>query len=414
MKSLLYYLIQVTICSGILYGYYHFFLRNKKFHAYNRYYLLSAIVLSIVIPFFNIPIYFSTSQGKSSLIFQTLTVISPYHANQVTYNFNSPVNHPSVFTIENILKAFYLAIAFLMFARVFMSMFQIKKLLGKYVVEHIDHIYFVNTEEPGTPFSFFKWLFWNKEIDLKSDQGQQIFRHELFHINKKHSWDNVFIETVMAIFWMNPFLYIIKKELAAIHEFLADEFATREVDKATYAELLLMQVLNTRTHLINPFFQNQVRRRMAMIMFSRAPEHQYFRKVMVLPIAAMIIALFAFTYKPNRSVLISRDSADKNIPHITAAIKGNNEKFSYLPEASAKRLGNGRDTSRLPADVIVVINGKVQSGTNTDSILKKIAIPPDEISLITILKGDAAVAKYGTKAKNGAIEIHKKGNSPTK
>ena len=94
------------------------------------------------------------------------------------------------------------------------------------MVERIDHIYFINTEEPGTPFSFFKWLFWNNKIELNSEEGQQIFRHELFHIEQKHSWDIIFMEMISIVFWINPFFYLIKKEIKTIHEFFADEFAT--------------------------------------------------------------------------------------------------------------------------------------------------------------------------------------------
>ena len=59
MKSLFYYLIQVMVSSGVLYGYYHFVLRNKKFHSYNRFYLLAATIISFLVPFLNIPVYFT-------------------------------------------------------------------------------------------------------------------------------------------------------------------------------------------------------------------------------------------------------------------------------------------------------------------------------------------------------------------
>ena len=76
MKTLLFYLLQVIVTSGILYGYYHFALRNKKFHRYNRFYLLAATILSITIPFLNIPVYFTQTETESSFVLQTLTVIS--------------------------------------------------------------------------------------------------------------------------------------------------------------------------------------------------------------------------------------------------------------------------------------------------------------------------------------------------
>src|SRR5258708_4083792 len=105
MNSLLYYLLQVIICSGILYGYYHFALRNKKFHLYNRYYLLTAVGLSIIIPFLNIPVYFITSAEKPSIVLQTLAIISPDHAGGQNQTPFETVSHPSIFTFKNISTA---------------------------------------------------------------------------------------------------------------------------------------------------------------------------------------------------------------------------------------------------------------------------------------------------------------------
>ncbi|MCH5686500.1 hypothetical protein LWM68_20915 [Niabella sp. W65] len=50
------YLIQMMACSGILYAYYYFFLRNEKFHQYNRFYLLIAMALSLLLPLLKIPV----------------------------------------------------------------------------------------------------------------------------------------------------------------------------------------------------------------------------------------------------------------------------------------------------------------------------------------------------------------------
>src|SRR5262249_23987391 len=122
-------------------------------------------------------------------------------------------------------------------------------------------------------------------------------RHELFHIRQKHSYDILLMEVLTIFLWVNPFFHLIKKELKAIHEFLADEFAITENEKWQYAELLLMQALNTQIHLTNPFFHNQIKRRIAMITSSSKPGYQYLRKLLVLPIAAVIVALFAFKYK---------------------------------------------------------------------------------------------------------------------
>lgn len=298
MKTLLFYLLQVIVASGILYGYYHLALRNKKFHRYNRFYLLAAFVISILVPFINIPVYFTSAATDSSFILQTLTVISsPGSEEVITPVIYAPVVKASWFTWQNLTYIFYALVALLVLIRILFSLKRIRFIIRNNPSEKLENIHFVNTNEPGTPFSFFRWLFWNRKIELQSEKGGQIFRHELFHIQQKHSRDIIFMELLMVIFWINPFFHLLKKEVKAIHEFLADQFAVNESQKWEYAELLLMQALNTNQHLVNPFFHNQIKRRIAMITSSQKPGHQYLRKLMVLPVAAIVVALFAFSYK---------------------------------------------------------------------------------------------------------------------
>jgi hypothetical protein len=399
MKSLLYYLVQLIICSGILYSYYHFVLRNKKFHLYNRYYLLAAVVLSVGVPFLNIPVYFSDAAEKPSLLFQTLLTISPYRS-EISLS-SVPAAHTSVFTIENVLKAVYFFVSAIILVRLLAAFFKLKILLDKYVVERIDHIHFINTHEPGTPFSFFKWLFWNNKIELNSEEGQQIFRHELFHIEQKHSWDIIFMEIISVIFWINPFFYLVKKEIKTIHEFLADEFATNEKDKWNYAELLLMQVLSTQTHrLINPFFHNQIKRRIAMITLSKKPSYQYLRKIMVLPVAAIVIALFAFTYRNKQESNRVQKSFSDSLPK---------------PHSKWQALIDARDNIILEADTLVsypsaskckidftkalvIINGQKK---HPEILKTKVIISHS----ITCFSGDdpKTIQQFGKEAKNGVM-----------
>ncbi|HPG13001.1 MAG TPA: M56/M15 family metallopeptidase, partial [Chitinophagaceae bacterium] len=195
------------------------------------------------------------------------------------------------------LTLLYILVGLIVLIRIFISLVYIRRVLNNNPVEKIDRIRFVNTSEPSAPFSFFRWMFWNKKIELQSEKGQQIFRHELFHIEQKHSADIILLELISMIFWINPFFHLIKKEIKAIHEFLADRFAIKENKHWEYAELLLMQALDTRHHLVNPFFHNQIKRRIAMITTSQKPGPRYFRKIMVLPLTALAVILFAFSYR---------------------------------------------------------------------------------------------------------------------
>lgn len=54
MLSTAYYFLQVLLCSAIMMGYYWVVLRNKRFHQYNRFYLLAVAVLSWIVPLIKI------------------------------------------------------------------------------------------------------------------------------------------------------------------------------------------------------------------------------------------------------------------------------------------------------------------------------------------------------------------------
>ena len=312
MNSLLSYGIQVIIISGLLYSYYHFVLRNKKFHRYNRFYLLGAALLSILIPLLNIPVYFTADQADSSIVYNTLTVLSGSSQDEGVIVYATRTGKENWFTTTHILQLIYITIAAVVFMRIVFSLLKINRIIRRHPAEKIDNIHFLNTEEPGTPFSFFRWLFWNRQIELNSAKGEQIFRHELFHIEQKHSLDILFFELLTVVGWFNPFFHLMKRETKAIHEFLADQFAVTENNRWDYAELLLMQVLNTNQRLVHPFFHNQIKRRIAMITSPQKTSHQYMRKLMVLPVTALAVILFAFSYKNSSKPDIPALSQEKH------------------------------------------------------------------------------------------------------
>lgn len=332
MPGIVYYLLQVIICSGILYGYYHFILRNKKFHQYNRFYLIGTVVISVAVPFIQIPVYFSEAQSSSSVVLQTLASIS-YNNEEIEQASNVIPVASNPFNWYMLIYIFYGFIALLLITKMLFSLYKLKRIISKNKVEQIGDIHFINTDEPGTPFSFFRWLFWDKKIELQSPNGKQIFRHEVFHIREKHSHDILFMEILSIICWINPFFFLIKKELKAIHEFLADQFAATESSKWAYAELLLMQVLNTKQQLVNPFFHNQIKRRIAMITNPKKTSHQYLRKLLVLPVAAFVLVLFAFTYKTSKEATSSTKTSE-NITVVIDAGHGGKFTGTRMPESN--------------------------------------------------------------------------------
>src|SRR5205085_331813 len=108
-------------------------------------------------------------------------------------------------------------------------------LVRKYPKKFWEGVCFVFTNSPGTPFSFFKYIFWNTEIDIESEAGRHILKHELAHVKEKHTLDKIFLSVALIIGWCNPFLWLIKRELNVIHEFIADQKAVSDGDAHSFA-----------------------------------------------------------------------------------------------------------------------------------------------------------------------------------
>ena len=54
------FLLKSTLCLGLLFAIYFFFLEKEKMHHFNRFFLLFSLIFSFVIPFISFEIYVET------------------------------------------------------------------------------------------------------------------------------------------------------------------------------------------------------------------------------------------------------------------------------------------------------------------------------------------------------------------
>jgi N-acetylmuramoyl-L-alanine amidase len=298
MITLAWYLLKVIICSGILCGYYFLALRNKVFHRWNRFYLLAAIVISLIAPVMKINIF--QNKSDEGTVIQVLQTISYGDEAVIEYSKSNGFQ----INTQNLTESAYLLVSIIFLTIFFISLYKIKRLKKKFPATRIDKISFINTNAKGTPFSFFKNIFWNKAIDLHSKSGQQIFNHEIAHIKEKHSYDKIFINLVLIFFWINPFFWLMRKELYMIHEFVADQEALEDSDVNALAEMILQTVYPGQNFSIsNNFFYSPIKRRIMMLSKNKNPKVSYYSRLLVLPLAAIVF--FAFTLKVNSSQSIN-------------------------------------------------------------------------------------------------------------
>ncbi|HLK30288.1 MAG TPA: TonB family protein [Puia sp.] len=299
--SLILYISKTILISGLLFSYYWFFLRNKIFHQYNRFYLLSIAVISICLPLMNFPIPGFQWQNQSVVIkllnvvnaadWQEAVVITP--DNRSLYNFVS---------WQNIAWAVFVLVVLILLVAFAKNLWRIKKIASENPHTKIEEVRLYQTEEPETPFSFLKSIFWNSQIDAGSQKGKQIFRHELYHVKQNHTADILFIELMSIFCWFNPFFHFVKKEIKTVHEFLADQYAANETNSHEYAELLVRSVAaKNHFQITHSFFNHQLKRRIAMLTHFKKSRYGYISRLMALPLLFVLVCAFAVKLKPVRN-----------------------------------------------------------------------------------------------------------------
>ncbi|MBL0883383.1 MAG: N-acetylmuramoyl-L-alanine amidase [Chitinophagaceae bacterium] len=295
MLSTAYYFLQVLLCSAIMMGYYWVVLRNKRFHQYNRFYLLSVAILSWIIPL--IKIQWTNSFGDNEQVIRFLTVVADNNT-ELESVVRSKGFH---WGTESLISLLYFSVGIFLLMTMLHALYRIYQLLKKNPCRQIEDIFLIITQAKGTPFSFFRYIFWNDEIDIRSASGKQILQHELTHVQQRHSVDKMLIQLILVAGWFNPFFWLVKKEMDMIHEFIADKQSVRDGDTAALAKMLLTAVYpQQQFELTHPFFFSPIKRRLQMLTNHKNPRFSYLRRLVALPLLAVLIVLFAFRSKQSR------------------------------------------------------------------------------------------------------------------
>ena len=292
MLPLFIYILKAILVSGILLGYYWIGLRNTRFHYYNRFYLVGAVLLSLVLPLLDLQ-WFSFSTPESAPVQQVV---------QFIYQSEGIIPAQQGITWDQILVlslALVSASLLILFGVGIVKVFLLKSKGKVTVMERFD---FIETALDEAPFSFFRNLFWRKDLPVQDETGQRMLKHELTHIEQYHSYDKLFVTFTTYLFWMNPFYWLIRKELEVVHEFIADEEAVAGEDAAVLAEMLLKAHYHSNSLSVGQsFFYSSIKRRIIMLTSSKKVSYSYARRILILPVAIGILVLLSFTIKDSLS-----------------------------------------------------------------------------------------------------------------
>ena len=135
-------------------------------------------------------------------------------------------------------------------------------------------------------YSFFNYAFFPNE-----NVNPEIVRHEMSHIAHHHSADILFVELMMIIQWFNPFIYLYKRELQSLHEYMADrDVVATGIDKQNYMMLILQQCTAVDfSNMSNNFSFLLTKKRIKMITQSKKAKGVVIKALLTLPLFALLL-----------------------------------------------------------------------------------------------------------------------------
>ena len=324
MESYFIYFAKVALCSAIMFAYYFLALRNRTFHHYNRFYLIFTVLISLSIPFLKVSYFTVPVSDNINLIVNNLSMLD----NPQTKNIWIDI--------------FFVLVAVVFFIRFLKGIIKIGVLKRQFKKEKLEGISFYLTNLENAPFSFFRNLFWKDSILINSDLGRQILKHEMVHIEQKHSLDKIFMEIVTAIFWFNPVFWFIKKEINLIHEYLADKKAVKKSDTKAFAQMLLASHFSGNVIPgTSPFLSSNLKKRLKML---RKPKTKfgYAHRILALPVVFILVFAYA----------VSAQNKDNRLKNAKVEVK------AELKNLDKKKNPDLEQAMNAPENALFIVGGK--------------------------------------------------------
>ena len=260
MMGFISYILAATACLSIAYCGFRLFINNRTGFYQQRISLISSLIISFILPAAGFTLHLPRLAGNVEEITGAFVIAEDIveSATAAKEPFFSFLTDPATYIIYASVSALLLVIFLANLIRILRLYFLSEK------KELFRHRILVNSETKN-PFSFFGWIFIPANY-LKDEETGNIVIHEKIHASQYHSADNILIELTTALMWFNPLVWMMKRSVHLVHEYLADEGTlVRGIDRIRYQSLLLNQAAEGSLISLSSSFNNSLKKRMIMM-----------------------------------------------------------------------------------------------------------------------------------------------------
>lgn len=284
MESYIVYCGRVAICLTLFCAAYMLTMRRLTHYRFNRILLLATTLLSFLLPLCRITVY------------RTSAVAMPYTAARTVLQPAAATHAGTGVTLLGAAAVVYIIGAMVRFAWLATAMVRLRALVRRSRKYPLDNgATLVLTDERISPSGWRHYVIMNG--DDAAEDRQAILAHELHHIRAHHSLDIMFLNVCTAMQWFNPSIWIIGRELRAIHEYEADEAVLRSGADARRYQLLLIKrsAGHARYSLASTLDHSNLKNRITMMLSSKSSRRTMWRSLYVVPLTLAAVAVFART-----------------------------------------------------------------------------------------------------------------------
>ena len=284
MTDFLIYDAKVAVLIAIFYMFYRLMLAHETFHRVNRLTLLLTAAASFVLPLCIITLH-------KTVRMEAVPMVSVGNLQMEMAADAGPewwqVLLPAIFIIGVVATL----------GHTLMSMFRILMLI-KRSEKHPqpDGITIcVTSNDQIQPFSWMRYIVMSCR-DYE-DGNPAILAHERGHIRLRHSWDLLLVDTLTALQWFNPAMWMLRQDLRAIHEYEADgEVLSLGINARQYQYLLITKAAGIGGYsLANGISHSTLKNRINMMLHKKSERRSLLKLLALIPIVGLALALNART-----------------------------------------------------------------------------------------------------------------------
>lgn len=295
------YSVKVAVCLALFYLFHKLLMSRDTFHTFNRFAILSMMLLSLVLPFVHLSLDSETGINRGTVALEGLV------AQTVVDGGGNGVGEGM--TLTQVLLATYVLGVVLFVGKALLSVGSLLRLIRRArCVEVRNGIRIYTMQGDISPFSWFRYIIMS-EKDWQENR-REIVLHEMAHIRRCHSMDVAVCNMMIVFQWYNPAAWLLKRELQTVHEYEADEAVlSAGVDATHYQMLLIRKAVGERLFsMANNLNHNSLKKRITMMKIKRTNPVQKAKIAFVLPLAAMTVAAFASQKVENLSEKVEQES----------------------------------------------------------------------------------------------------------